>query len=120
MLPRADRPRIANTEWNMAHERAHGIGHDSACLPIATADDITCTHRSNGYSVPAVFLGIKEGIAIGGHHQLRASFAVAVGVVSAQRIGFPVRPRPLMAEIALIAGNDDHRLHAAGPAHSLE
>src|ERR1700677_2533226 len=120
MLPRADRPGITNAEWNLTHECAHGIGHDSACLPIATADDIACTHRSNGYSVAAVFLGIKEGIAIGSHHQLRASFAVAVGVVSSQRIGFPVRPRPLMVEIALVAGNDDRGLHAAGPAHSLE
>src|SRR5207245_10768602 len=62
----------------------------------------------------------KKATAPGGHHQLGAALATAVGIVAAHCVDFTIWPCPLAVFIAFVACDDNDGLHTADRATRFE
>src|SRR5580698_10238562 len=105
MLPGPDGIRIADMDRLASHEGLHHVRHQAICRPIPASDHIACA----GGGDPACILAVKEAAAIGSRDDLRARFAAAVRIESAERITLTEWLSGSGIFIAFVACNDGNR-----------
>ena len=88
-------------------ESADEVGDEAIAGPVAASDDVARTSGGEQDAMPVGRLMLKERRAVRGADDLRASFAAAIGIVSAERICFAISPVPLTVLVALVRGDDD-------------
>ena len=97
MLERTGRVGIAHHNLFPFGRRPHTVRNDAVCREISAADDIAGTAGGNR-AVPLS----KKGLLIAVSDQLRAGFAVGIGIIAVQTVIFPVAVLPLSIFIDLI------------------
>src|SRR5882757_1563995 len=98
MLPRSDGIWESQTHRLVGLERPNAIGYETILRPIAAADDIAGAHRGDRRT------SLKEAVAEAARQQLRASFAVAVRVMTPEAVALDKGAALIVIFIHLVAG----------------
>ena len=116
MLVWAGGIRVAHTDALLFCHRAHAVRDDAVIGKIAAANHITCAGSGDGHAAIR-----KKAVFIAVGHQLRAAFAVGVGVEAVQRFVFAVAPAPFIILVHLIRCYVQHRARRSlGGAHAFQ
>ena len=120
VLPGADCRGVADDGRLARHHGPHHVRDQAVPGPVAAADDVAGPRRRQSDLGAAGPGRREERAAIGGHHELGATLAAAVGVVAAHGVDLAAAPVPLRVLVAFVAGYHHHGTDAGGRAHAFQ
>ncbi len=107
MLPWPNGTGAADADGFILAQGTNAIGNEAIHAPITAADDVA--RPGGGCTDASVLCSVlrEKRFQISVENDFRASFGCTVGVMSAQRIVFPVAPNPLSVIVAFVTGDVD-------------
>src|SRR5438309_12050801 len=103
MLPGANGARTADAKRFTASKSTDGVRHDAVFRPVPSADNVASADSGDRCGAHS-----KEGVLVGGGHQLSAPFAGAVWIAASHRLVLLVPPCRTVVPITFITRYDDH------------
>src|SRR5579871_555855 len=120
MLPWADCVRISNVDYLSALECVQDVRNQTILSPVPATDYVTRSDGSDSDAVFRIFRLVEKRRTVGGSDKLSASFAIAVRIVAAHRLVFPIAPNPFAVLITLVGSDIDDGLDTRRIPHGFQ